>query len=83
MDSGQIIAEFRQAFKVPVDAVREAEQQREVVAPLLSDVIARAAKAPLEELTDQDGLVFMAFHLLGSWNVTSAYRSRRSAGFGQ
>jgi len=31
MDSAQIIAEFRQAFKVPVDAVREAEQQREQV----------------------------------------------------
>jgi hypothetical protein len=74
MDSAQIIAEFRQAFKVPVDAVREAEQQREQMIPLLSDIIAHAAKAPLEELNDQEGLVFMAFHLLGSWQVTSAYR---------
>jgi hypothetical protein len=73
MDSGQIIAEFRQAFKVPVDAVREAEQQREILIPLLGDIIAHAAKASLEEVTDQEGLVFMAFHLLGSWNVTSAY----------
>jgi hypothetical protein len=74
MDSGQIIAEFKQAFKVPVDAVREAEQRREILIPLLGDIIAHAAKAPLDEVTDQEGLVFMAFHLLGSWNVTSAYR---------
>jgi hypothetical protein len=74
MDSGQIIAEFKQAFKVPVDAVREAEQRREALIPLLSDIIGHAAKAPLDEVTDQEGLVFMAFHLLGSWNVTSAYR---------
>ncbi len=67
MDSGQIIAEFRQAFKVPVDAVREAEQLREEMIPLLTDIIAHAANAPLEELTDQEGLIFMAFHLLGSW----------------
>ena len=73
MDSGQIIAEFKQAIKVPVEAVREAERQREVVAPLLIDVVARAAKAPVEELMDQDGLIFMAFHLLGSWKETAAY----------
>ena len=74
MDSGQIIAEFKQAFKVPVDAVREAEQQRETLIPLLSDIITHAARAPLDDVIDQEGLVFMAFHLLGSWNVTSAYR---------
>jgi hypothetical protein len=73
MDSGQIIAEFKQATEVPVEAVREAERQREVVAPLLIDVLARAAKAPVEELMDQDGLIFLAFHLLGSWKETSAY----------
>ena len=75
MDSEQIIAEFKQAFKVPVDAVREAEQRREEMIPLLSDIIADAAKAPLEEVTDQEGLVFMAFHLLGSWQATSAYHA--------
>ena len=75
MDSGQIIAEFKQAFKVPVDAVREAEKQREALIPLLSDIIGHAAKAPLDEVTDQEGLVFMAFHLLGSWRVTSAYHT--------
>jgi|tagenome__1003787_1003787.scaffolds.fasta_scaffold20960742_3 hypothetical protein len=73
MDSAQIIAEFKQAIKVPVDAVREAEQRREEMVPLLNDIIAHAAKAPLDEVTDQEGLVFMAFHLLGSWRVTSAY----------
>lgn len=75
MDSEQIIAEFKQAFKVPVDAVREAEQRREEMIPLLSDIIADAVKAPLEEVTDQEGLVFMAFHLLGSWQATSAYHA--------
>jgi hypothetical protein len=74
MDSAQIIAEFRQAFKVPVDAVRAAEQQREQMIPLLSDVIVQATRAPLDEVTDEEGVVFMAFHLLGSWRVTSAYR---------
>jgi hypothetical protein len=74
MDSAQIIAEFRQAFKVPVDAVRAAEQQREQMIPLLSDVIVHATRAPLDEVTDEEGVVFMAFHLLGSWQVTSAYR---------
>jgi hypothetical protein len=73
MDSAQIIAEFKQAIKVPVEAVREAERQREAVAPLLIDAVARAAKTPVEELMDQDGLIFMAFHLLGSWKETSAY----------
>jgi Protein of unknown function (DUF1186) len=73
MDSGQIIAEFKQAIEVPVEAVREAEQQREVLAPLLIDVLARAAKDPVEELVDQEGLIFLAFHLLGSWKETSAY----------
>jgi hypothetical protein len=73
MDSGQIIAEFKQAFKVPADAVREAEQRREDMIQPLIDIIAHASNAPLEELTDQEGLVFMAFHLLGSWRVTSAY----------
>lgn len=73
MDSGRIIAEFKQATEVPVEAVREAEQQREVLAPLLIDVLAQAAKDPVEELVDQDGLIFLAFHLLGSWKETSAY----------
>ena len=85
MDSGQIIAEFRQAFKVPVDAVREAERQAGgTLIPLLTDIIAHAAKAPLEEVTDQEGLVFMAFHLLrimaGDVGVPCG---RRSAGLGQ
>jgi hypothetical protein len=74
MDSGQIIAEFKQAYKVPIDAVCEAEQQREILIPLLRDIITHAARVPLDDVIGQEGLVFMAFHLLGSWNVTSAYR---------
>jgi len=75
MDSGQIIAEFRQAFEVPVDAVRAAEQQKEQIIPLLSDVIGRATNTPIAELIGEEGVVFLAFHLLGSWQVKAAYRA--------
>ncbi len=54
MDSGQIIAEFKHAIKVPVDAVREAEQQRDTMIPLLTDIINHAAKAPVEDLIDAE-----------------------------
>jgi hypothetical protein len=75
MDSGQIIAEFKQVVKVPVEAVREAEQQRDIMIPLLTDIITHAAQAPVEDLieAEEGGLIFMAFHLLGSWQATSAY----------
>jgi Protein of unknown function (DUF1186)/SEC-C motif len=43
--------------------------------PLLTDIINHAAQAPVEDLIDagEEGLIFLAFHLLGSWQATSAY----------
>jgi hypothetical protein len=40
---------------------------------LFTDIITDAAKAHQEDLVGQEGLIFMAFHLLGSWQATSAY----------
>jgi len=72
MDSDQIIAEFRTVYTVPVEAVRAAEQRQGEMIPLLTGTLERAIAEPLESLRGDDGLIFLAFHLLGSWRVRQA-----------
>jgi uncharacterized protein len=74
MDSEQIFAEFRAANKVPVDAVRAAGQRKDEVIPLLTAALERAIAEPLDRLYGEEGLIFLAVHLLGSWRITPAYR---------
>ncbi|EWY39490.1 hypothetical protein N825_06705 [Skermanella stibiiresistens SB22] len=74
MDCEQIIAAFRGATTVPADAVRQADQQREAMIPILTGIVTRSAEAPLQALAGDEGLVFLAVHLLGSWRATAAYR---------
>ncbi|UEM02025.1 DUF1186 domain-containing protein [Skermanella rosea] len=75
MESQQIIAALREATSVPAEAVREATSRRDEMVPVLIGVVARSADAPMPALAGEDGLVFLAVHLLGSWRATPAYRA--------
>ncbi|WP_192499021.1 DUF1186 domain-containing protein [Skermanella pratensis] len=75
MESEQIIAALKEATTVPVEAVREATSRRDEMVPILTGVVARAADTPMAALAGEDGLLFLAVHLLGSWRATSAYRT--------
>lgn len=75
MEREQIIAALKEATTVPVEAVREAMSRRDEMVPILTEVVARSAGLPTPALAGEDGLLFLAVHLLGSWRATSAYRT--------
>ncbi|UEM19356.1 DUF1186 domain-containing protein [Skermanella mucosa] len=75
METEQIISAFREATTVPVEAVGEAASRRDEMVPILTGVVARANDTPTPALAGEEGLLFLAVHLLGSWRATSAYRT--------
>ena len=57
---------------LPVEAIRAAERQRDVVAPALIEIVkGYIATKPRPAV---EGALFFIFHMLGSWRETAAYR---------
>jgi hypothetical protein len=73
MDLPTILDRLAHAEGMPEDAILAARAQRAAVAPVLIDLVERylAGEAAAEEL---EGALFYAFHLLGEWRETAAYR---------
>jgi hypothetical protein len=70
MEPAAIIEQLSHFDGLPREALRAATEQRAVMAPLLIERIASCAES--EAIDD---LPFFAFHLLGQWRETSAYRA--------
>jgi hypothetical protein len=73
MDVQAILDRLAYAESLPEDAIRAARAQRAAVAPALIELIGH-------HLAGEDGAdgpesaLFYAFHLLGEWHETAAYR---------
>jgi hypothetical protein len=72
MDGAQIIAEFAQLERLPVEAMRAADADQASAVPLFLDAIERYLAGGGDETT-QRALFFM-FHKLGQWREKAAYR---------
>lgn len=70
MEPAAIIEQLSHSKGLPREALRAATEQRAALAPLLIERIERCAES--EAIDD---LPFFAFHLLGQWRETSAYRA--------
>jgi hypothetical protein len=70
MEPAAIIERLSHSDGLPRQALRAATEQRAALAPLLIECIASCAES--EAIDD---LPFFAFHLLGQWRETSAYRA--------
>jgi hypothetical protein len=72
MEPQEIIDALGAESGFPVEAIRAADAQRDIMAPLFIDLIERqlaGTAGPREEMA-----LFFVFHLLGSWRVKAAYR---------
>jgi hypothetical protein len=73
MDSTQIVEELSEWGRLPVEAIRAAQADRETMAPIFL--------RSFDNLLSLDGspvapaALFFMFHLLGEWREKSAYRS--------
>ncbi|GIK80411.1 MAG: hypothetical protein GHHEDOFH_02544 [Pseudorhodoplanes sp.] len=72
MQFDQIIRELEQTRTLPVDALRKAQINRDLITPELLRVIERYIAAD-SNTRSRPNAVFFAFHLLGSWRAKSAY----------
>jgi hypothetical protein len=72
MDPLQILQALNERGRLPVEAIREARAKREVIVPLvlqeIDELIATGSTGIGEDA------LFLAFHLLGEWRETAAYR---------
>ena len=73
MDVPTILDQLAHAEGMPEGAIRAAREQRAAVAPALIDLIERHLAGEEEAFALEDAL-FYAFHLLGEWRETAAYR---------
>jgi hypothetical protein len=71
MEPDEILAELGYPGPLPVEALRAAGQKRQVVAPVLIGAIEQY----VQEGTSSADSLLLAFHLLGEWRETSAYRT--------
>ncbi len=74
MDTQQILDRLSHYSDLPVEALRAAGENREVVLPTFIAEIDGFVAALPEERSGRNPLFFI-FHLLGSWREKSAYRS--------
>jgi uncharacterized protein len=73
MDVPAIIDGLAHAEGLPAEAIRAPRAQREAVAPALIDLIERYLDGD-EAAMMQEPALFWAFHLLGEWRESAAYR---------
>ena len=73
MDVPSILHQLAHAEGMPTDAILAAREQRAAVAPALIDLIERYLAAEPDAFA-LEGALFYAFHLLGEWHETAAYR---------
>jgi hypothetical protein len=72
MDPLQILQALNERGRFPVEAIREARAQREMIVPLVLQEIDEFIATGRTRI-GEDAL-FVAFHLLGEWRETAAYR---------
>ncbi len=68
----RLLTELTDTTRLPVDLLREAESERTALVPVFLDQIKRFLAASAVE-RQQPTPLFFIFHLLGSWNESSAY----------
>ena len=73
MDIPTILDQLAHADGMPADAIHAAREQRAAVAPALIDLIERYLAGEDKAFALENAL-FYAFHLLGEWRATAAYR---------
>jgi hypothetical protein len=73
MDVPTILDQLAHAEGMPADAIHAAREQRAAVAPALIDLIERYLAEDADAFA-LEGALFYAFHLLGEWCETAAYR---------
>jgi hypothetical protein len=73
MDVPTILDQLAHAESIPEVAIHAAREQRAAVAPALIDLVERHLAGEAEAFALEDAL-FYAFHLLGEWRETAAYR---------
>jgi Protein of unknown function (DUF1186)/SEC-C motif len=73
MDIPSILDQLAHAEGMPADAILAAREQRAAVAPALIDLIERYLDGDGDAFA-LEGALFYAFHLLGEWRETAAYR---------
>ena len=72
MDPLQILQALNERGRLPVEPIREARAKREVIVPLVLQEIDEFIATGRTRI-GEDAL-FLAFHLLGEWRETAAYR---------
>jgi hypothetical protein len=72
MDPLQILQALNERGRLPVEAIREARAKREAIVPLVLQDIDEFIATGRTRI-GEDAL-FLAFHLLGEWRETTAYR---------
>jgi hypothetical protein len=70
MDTERVLSELTQYEGLPVDAIRAAAADRAAVLPRLLEAFDNYTPG----ITATEDLLLLAFHLLGEWRETSAYR---------
>ena len=73
METQAILHHLAHAEGLPVDAILAARVQRDLIAPMLVDLVERHLAGDADAL-ELHGALFFAFHLLGEWREKSAYR---------
>ena len=72
MDAAQILAEFAQFERLPVEAICAADADRAFAVPLFLDTIERYLAEGGDGATQH--ALFFIFHMLGQWREKAAYR---------
>jgi hypothetical protein len=72
MEPLQILQALNERGRLPVEAIREARARRDVIVPLVLQDIDEFVATGRSRI-GEDAL-FVAFHLLGEWRETAAYR---------
>jgi hypothetical protein len=72
VDAERIFEELNAANGLPIEAILAARDRRDIMVPLFLRRIEEFSPSNGEESTSR--ALFLAFHLLGEWRETSAYR---------